>query len=147
MNRVAWLLVAGVALIVSSSALAQERRAPERRQVEPDKVSEFMKVKLVHSQKLLEALALEDFGQIAENAQELSLLSQAATWKVLQTPEYLEQSTEFRRRADALREAARKKNIDGAAIAYVELTLKCVQCHKYVRNVRVGAAPELHPLR
>lgn len=36
-----------------------------------------------------------------------------------------------------MRDAAKKKNIDGAALAYMETTMKCVSCHKYVRAVRL----------
>jgi hypothetical protein len=105
----------------------------------------FMRSKLEHSQKLLEALALEDFPAMAKHSQDLSLLSLAASWQVLQTPEYAQQSLEFRRAADALTEAADKKNLDGAALAYVEMTMKCVKCHKYVRGVRMAAAEPLEP--
>lgn len=95
---------------------------------------EFMRAKLDHSKRVLEGLAVEDFDMIAKDAQELSLLSLAASWQVIDTMEYQQQSAEFRRAADAVTEAARKKNLDGAALAYVEMTLKCVNCHKYVRR-------------
>jgi hypothetical protein len=101
---------------------------------------ELMRSKLNHSQKLLEALVLEDFRGMAKQSQALSLLSLAASWQVLQTPEYAHQSLEFRRAADALHNAAEKKNLDGAALAYVQMTMKCVSCHKYVRGVRMAAA-------
>ena len=107
----------------------------------PNEVSVFMRAKLDHSKKLLEGLVTEDFVLIAKESQELSLLSQATNWQVLQTEEYLEQSGEFRRTADALTEAARNKNLDGAALRYVDLTMKCVNCHKYVRKVRLAAIP------
>ena len=47
---------------------------------EANKVSEFMRAKLTHSQRVLEGLTIEDFDLIAKHAQEMSLLSQAATW-------------------------------------------------------------------
>jgi len=108
---------------------------------EPNKVSEFMRAKLTHSQRVLEGLATEDFDLIAKHAQEMSLLSQASTWQVLQTAEYRDRSTEFRRAADAVGEAAKKKNLEAAALAYVDVTMKCVNCHKYVRHVRMAKAP------
>jgi len=107
---------------------------------QPNKVGEFMRAKLTHSQKVLEGLALEDFDLIAKHSQEMSLLSQAATWQVLQTAEYRDRSTEFRRSSDALTEAAKKKNLEAAALAYVDVTMKCVNCHKYVRHVRMAKA-------
>lgn len=106
---------------------------------ETDKVAIFMRAKLEHSQKVLEGLTLEDYDKIAKHAQEMSLLSQAATWQVLQTPEYHDRSVEFRRTVDGITEAARKKNLEAAALAYVDATMKCVSCHKYVRKVKMGA--------
>ena len=129
-------VAAVAALVLPFAAFPSANRAQE-----PNKVSEFMRAKLVHSQKVLEGLAMENFDQITKNAQDLSLLSQAATWQVLQTPEYRDRSTEFRRSADALAEAAKKKNLEGAALAYVDMTMKCVNCHKYVRQVRMARAP------
>lgn len=101
-----------------------------------DKVEDLMKKKLVHSQKILEGLALNDFKAIADNADELIAISKEAEWKVLKTPQYELYSNDFRRTADTLAKYGRDKNIDGAALAYVELTLTCVKCHKHVREVR-----------
>ncbi|HZL88791.1 MAG TPA: hypothetical protein VFB96_10495 [Pirellulaceae bacterium] len=109
---------------------------------EADKVAIFMRAKLEHSQKVLEGLTLEDYEKIAKHAQEMSLLSQASTWQILQTPEYHDRSVEFRRSVDAITEAARKKNLEGAALAYVEATMKCVSCHKYVRRVKMMRAED-----
>src|SRR5947207_2397739 len=46
------------------------------------KLSRFMRPKLEHSKAVLEGLALENFGQIAKNAQALKELSEAAEWWV-----------------------------------------------------------------
>lgn len=121
-------LAAGIAAFVSTNGGAGS----------PNQVGGFMRAKLHHSQRLLEGITLEDYELIAKHAQDLSLLSQEANWRVLQTPEYLQHSVEFRRTADALTEAARKKNLDGAALGYVDLTMKCINCHKYVRDVRTA---------
>lgn len=42
----------------------------------------------------------------------------------------------FRRSAQDLVKSAKDKNVDGAALAYVELTMTCVKCHEYVRDTR-----------
>ena len=107
---------------------------------QPNQVRTFMRSKLNHSQQVLEGLSTEDYDTIAKHAQDLSLLSLASNWQVLQTEEYVQQSREFRRAADALRDAAKKKNLDGAALAYVDMTMKCINCHKYVRSTRVALA-------
>ena len=102
---------------------------------EPNEVATFMRVKLKQSQGILEGLTTENYEMVAKHAQEMSLLSQASTWQVLQTVEYNERSKEFRRSVDSLTEAAKKRELDAAALAYVDVTLKCVSCHKYVRTV------------
>lgn len=132
MSRSSWCGAALLLLLVLSTARGSAQQ--------PNKVGEFMRAKLTHSQKVLEGLAMEDFDLIAKHSQDLSLLSQAATWQVLQTAEYRDRSTEFRRSADALTEAAKKKNLEAAALAYVDVTMKCVNCHKYVRQVRMAKA-------
>ncbi len=108
----------------------------------PGDLRAFMQLKLKSSQQVLEGIVMEDFDRVVKHGQQLSLLSQDTTWQVLQTPEYLQHSIEFRRAADALTEAARKKNVDGAALAYMDVTLKCVNCHKYVRSTRMAAKEE-----
>jgi hypothetical protein len=99
-------------------------------------VATFMRAKLAQAQKVLEGLTTENFNEVAKSSQEMSLLSQAAQWQVIQTPEYARRSAEFRREADALTDAARKKNIEAATLAYVKVTINCVECHKYVRSVK-----------
>lgn len=101
---------------------------------------EFMRLKLEHSQKILEGLVTEDYEVMAQHAQKLSLLSLDASWQVLQTTEYAQESVEFRRAADALTAAAKRKNPDSAALAYVNVTMKCVQCHRYLRDTRAAAS-------
>ena len=110
--------------------------APSGDTQQPDNVRPFMRAKLEHSQKVLEGLTTEDFDMIAKGAAQMEVLSQEAAWQVLQTPEYRAQSIEFRRAAKSLKEAASDENIDKSALAYVDLTMKCVKCHAYVRNVR-----------
>ena len=128
-----WIAVGLVTAVAALWWSTQARTEPP-----PNQVQDFMQVKLQHSQAVLEGLTIEDFDLIAKNAQDISLLSQAAAWQVLQTAEYVQHSSEFRRSADALRDAAKKKNLDGAALHYVDMTLKCINCHKYVRGVRVA---------
>jgi hypothetical protein len=123
-----WCVVA-LAMLVG---LTQGDAAPK------SSLSDFMRVKLRHSQDVVEGLVMADFAEIEKNAQNMSLLSLAETWQVLQTPQYIEYSKKFRAAADALAEAARKKNLDKATEAYNVVTLRCVECHKYVRDVRMA---------
>ena len=129
-----WIL-SGIVALATISWLAPGGYGEPR-----DDLRDFMRVKLKHSQKVLEGLVLGDFDTVARNAQDMSLLSLAATWQVLQTPQYLDYSRKFRSAADTLTNMARKKNLDEATLAYNKMTVKCIECHKYVRDLRMAKA-------
>jgi cytochrome c556 len=126
--------LAGAALgAVAIGCLAAQGHAEPR-----EDLRDFMRAKLKHSQNVLEGLVLADYDKIAKGAQEMSLLSLAATWQVLQTPEYLDYSRKFRVEADALTNAAKQGKLDAATQAYNKMTVRCVECHKYVRDVKMA---------
>ncbi|NIL96262.1 MAG: hypothetical protein GTO76_02720 [Planctomycetales bacterium] len=127
-------LIAAAGLCLGLGAVPVQGQSPEE-------LRAFMRAKLDHSQKVLEGLCVEDFDRIAKNAQQLALLSQESNWRVLQTEDYVQYSLEFRRAAHAMVTAAEKKNLDAATLAYVDMTMKCVKCHKYVRGIRTAAGP------
>jgi cytochrome c556 len=122
-----WVLT----LTMTVSAFATLSRANAQ---EP--LSAFMKAKLEHSQRTLEGLAKGDFDLVAKHSQAISLLCEDELWAVLKTPEYSERSKEFQRSVNAITDAARNRNLEAATLAYVDATLKCVSCHKYVRQAR-----------
>ena len=101
--------------------------------------AEVMREKLGLSQKVLKGLALQDFASMRSGADRLVKLSQASGWTPRQTPEYELFTTEFRRAAAELSRAAADKNIDGATLAYTQMTVSCVSCHKYLRDGRAPA--------
>lgn len=98
--------------------------------------SPFMQRKLDAAREIIKGLAIEDFDLISKSAQDLMLLSHETDWKVIQTDIYLRMSNEFRSSAGRLRDSANENNLDGSTLAYFEVTLNCVRCHKYVRQNR-----------
>jgi hypothetical protein len=99
--------------------------------------AEFMRMKLEFSKKVLEGLALENYDAISKNAKLLKRLSEAAEWEVPTIPnadDYVAFTSDFQRLADELAQKAKDKNIDGATLAYLSLTMNCVHCHKFVRQ-------------
>jgi hypothetical protein len=97
-------------------------------------VKEAMRQKVAYSQQVLVGITLEDYGLIANNAQKLVELSNKTNWYSRQVPEYELFLNEFRRKAQELMEAGQKKNLDAASLAYVQMTLSCVSCHKFIRK-------------
>lgn len=132
------LVVAGVAFLAGVSVV------PGLGDEAKNKVGALMKRKLEQAQKVLEGVALNDPEKIAKHAEELMLISKQAEWMVLKTPQYELYSNEFRRAAETLIKNAKDKNLDAAALSYVDMTLTCVKCHKHVREVRMvrGNSPE-----
>jgi hypothetical protein len=124
------LTLAGLAFSAAFLAAQGQEQRPRTR-------AEFMRMKLDFSKKVLEGLTLEDYEAISKSAKALKRLSEAAEWEVPTIPnatDYVVFTTEFQRLADEMAQKAKDKNIDGATLAYLRLTMNCVNCHKYVRQ-------------
>ena len=67
-------------------------------------------------------------------------MSKEADWRVFENPDYDQQSVTFRRHVNSLVKAAKDKNLDAATLAYVRVTMSCVDCHKLVRGKLVASA-------
>jgi len=117
-----------------SSEKAAEKENPRGRVA----LKAFMRKKLESSQSVLEGLAVEDFELIAKGAKQLRATSAAAEFMVVNDPIYAQEAADFGKIIDKLAKAAKEKRLDGATLAYVDMTMSCVECHKYVRGVLVA---------
>lgn len=127
-----------LAIALSILALALVLAVPAGSQ---SPVGKLMAEKLKASQLLLEGLALGDFDKVTQNAEKLAQLSKTAEWMVHKTPRFEVHSNEFRRAAEQIIQKAREKNLDGVAYGYLDLTMTCVRCHQYVREIRDARLP------
>jgi hypothetical protein len=150
-NWIHFLVVVAVAAgCLTLGGHAQEAKKAEQKKVEaqkpdPKKLRELMFRKLENSQKLLAAICLNDLDSVTKHGQTLIQLSKEAEWKVYKTPQYEMNSEDFRSTAEKLVSNAKEKNLEGAKLAYLEMTLTCFHCHKYVRDVgmaRFEPAPD-----
>jgi hypothetical protein len=107
---------------------ASQKRSP---------LQQYMRQKLEHAQYALEGLALEDFKLIEKNATAMRKLSEDARWRITPNLDYLRRSAEFQDLAAELAAKAKARNLEGATLAYVQLTINCVNCHKLVRDERL----------
>lgn len=110
-------------------------------------VTPLMHLKLEKSKAILEGLTLDDHVKVAKHAKELKLLSLESGWKVVQTAEYATQSKDFRRACDMIAEAAADKDISRATLGYVALTVRCVECHAYMRKAQIELTKVEFPVR
>lgn len=118
-------------VVAVSLEMTAEDPAP---QVTSPQLTPLMQMKLEKSKAILEGLTLEDFDKITRNARSLKLLSMESGWNVIQTEEYATQSSDFRRASDMILAAAAEEDINRAALGYVALTVRCVECHSYMRK-------------
>ena len=120
-----------LAILMVGTADAQTPGSTEKEPLKP-----VMRVKLDHAKQILEAVAVEDYDKLLKNAEAISLLSLEGGWKIYQTEEYVKQSGEFRKTAGRIAQAAKDEDLHRAAFEYIALTVRCVECHNYLRKQR-----------
>lgn len=148
-SRALWFTAAAILasltwfVVTSSNAQENAERAPKTEA--PGKpgakklaMKAFMRKKLAASQEIIEGLALEDFDLIEKGTRQLKAMSAAAEFMVVNDPLYKEHSDDFRRVVIKMEKAAKEKRIDGATLGFMDMTMNCVECHKYVRTILIA---------
>jgi len=130
MKKMGWRLIVVAVLIGGTAAAlwAAQTVALDR----------LMRVKLEHSQQLLGALVTSNWAELQRHSEELRRVAQDPAWTVLTTPEYVGQTTAFLRASEDLIDAASRRDSEAASLAYVSMTMSCVQCHRYVARRRLA---------
>ena len=104
---------------------SQDEKAPE---------SVWMKKKLDYSKDILEGITTENFETVERAAAAMQRLSELEGFvRRKDTKAYRAQLAVFEFANEELLRHADKKNVDGAALAFTQLTLSCVNCHKQLR--------------
>ncbi len=99
-----------------------------------------MRQKLGDAQAVLAAVVTSNWGELERRSLALAAATNDPAWMVLRTPEYTKQSEAFVRAANDLVDAAGRRDLEMAPLAYVTLTMRCVQCHRYVARARFANA-------
>jgi hypothetical protein len=134
-----------VAVVVVVPGRADDKPKPKD-EPKPKKKLTVMQRKLMYAEKVLEGLAVNDFAKIDTAADGLIACVKDETWKINETEKYMAHTNDFMRRVQSLKKAAKDKNIDAAALSYVDMTLTCVRCHEYLRESNTRAVPDLTQL-
>ena len=123
-----------------SKAAAKEKADKE----EKDKtaLAEFMHAKLDASTEILEGLLMEDEKKIIKGAEKMREMSQAEKWRISNDMMYRHHSEDFRRNVDKLITSAKGNSIDRAALNWFDVTLSCIDCHRWVRRVLIAEADD-----
>ena len=101
-------------------------------------LNRVMRAKLEHAQQILGDVVTSNWSGLERHSQELRRTTEDPAWAVLTTPEYVRQTAAFLRASDDLLDAAKRRDLEAAPLAYVSLTMSCVQCHRYVARTRLA---------
>jgi len=118
--------------VVAVAALAGLAAGPSQQPV----IHDVMRDKLVEAQKILEAVVTSNWTALDAHTVALEQLTNDPRWMVLKYPEYGRHSGEFVRQVRALRQAGAKHDLNESSKAYGLMTVKCVDCHRYLARVR-----------
>ncbi len=116
------------ALSLAAFSLHGEDRAKE------EGPSFWMKKKLEYSENILAGLTKGDFEAISKNAKMMEQLSKIEEFVRGRNEAYDFHLKSFHYANQELIRQAAEEDIDGAALAYTQLTLSCVKCHTYLRD-------------
>jgi hypothetical protein len=101
--------------VVALSAAGQEPKLKE--------TQSFMREKLKHARSLIEGLANEYFGMIRDNSRSLRKVAEDAQWRISPNLTYIKYSAEFVSIADELERRANEKDLNGATLSLIRLTI------------------------
>lgn len=93
----------------------------------------LMKAKRGYAHRLLDAVVAQDFDAVRDEAFRLKAVAETGDWNVLDTTEYVRESQAFIRATERLLDTAKERNGDAVALAYMDVTLSCIHCHRYVK--------------
>lgn len=98
------------------------------------RASVWMRKKLDYSQNILAGITSGDFELVRQNANAMKGLGKIETFVRGRTPGYKTQMQIFQEANDELLRQAQRESADGAALAFTQLTITCINCHKQLRE-------------
>lgn len=120
--------------LTAGLSVGQTAKAPDAEA----ELREFMRRKLSASTEILEGFCVDDMQLVIQGAKQLQAMSEAEAWRVSNDVMYKQFSNEFRQIATDLIKAAEEKNPDRAMLKWVDATVSCLDCHRFVRGMRVA---------
>ncbi len=115
----------------------QASQPKAKKSEEKTPLQKFMRAKLGGADDVLEGLVTEDFRLIKKGATELKRIGTAAKWRISNDVMYRQHSNVFQRAVGTLDDMVSDKNLDGAALAYIDLTMNCIDCHRWAKGILI----------
>jgi hypothetical protein len=137
---------------VGSKSVAQDTKGPAEEKLKETPVvtaerpmSFWMEKKLEYTKKLLEALTMSQYDEIESNSEQMRLLGKIEGFVRRRSPAYTAHLQSFDLATREMTRQARAKSIEGATLAFHQLTTSCVACHQTLREM--PAESETVPLK
>lgn len=103
-------------------------------QQQRSQINAFMLRKLDLAKDMLEGLTTNNMEKVSQSAQGLNALSIESAWNVYTTEDYLDMSEDFRHSLSIIRNGAKSGNVDRATLGYINMTVQCVECHRFLKS-------------
>lgn len=123
-------VLVGACCVAGAITAQDDTRKAEKKETDNAAV---MADKLRYTQQLLTSLAKEDFPVLENSAQELRRIAHEQ-WQANSSPEYRTHLQTFWTALDGIEFGAQRKEIEEATLAYMQMTLTCIRCHKAMRR-------------
>jgi hypothetical protein len=122
-------------IVLACQTVGADEPAKQPKESTADKsTSSWMKLKLDYSQKILAGIAKADFDQIVQSAEAMRNLTTVEGFVRGRVPGYSTQLEIFKDANMELIKQAKRDNVEGATLAFTQITLSCVNCHKKLRE-------------
>ena len=125
------LIVLALCALTTSLNADQPQNPKEDESKDP---SVWMRMKLEYSKNILEGVTKADFALIEQNAAKMRGLNRFERFVRGRWDGYAEQLQTFQQANDEIIKQARKDNVEGATLAFTQMTISCVTCHKKLRE-------------
>ena len=98
----------------------------------------MMREKLVHAQRVLEALTTSDYQMLENESTALARIAESPRWAELKTRELRGYTDNFLKSVAALAAASKRRDLDAAAATYSTMVTTCYQCHQHLKSTRIA---------
>jgi len=132
MKRIFAMLILSVSSVTGAAEPQSQERIPEVTIEKP--MSFWMAQKIDLSKKILESLTKQDFAALETDANQLRTLGKIEGFVRRQDEAYRRYQQQFDSALLDVANQARARNVEGAALAFNQLTTSCVVCHKRLRQ-------------
>jgi hypothetical protein len=147
--RITHTMLLAVILLFPKYGWAEDKKSSGKQPDATKKSSSsvWMKVKLKSTENILRGLTLGDFDLIEENARRMNNFGRLEKLVHSRNAEYQTQLKFLEHANQELMRQAEKKNLDGATLAFVQLTTSCINCHRTIRDGKRDPKPDPIPAK